>query len=123
MALTRNLLARRRWTATRGENLRYRVSIVARPPRGLFERCAYSLDLRIVATNGDLFGAGNARFPLGGGTMHARSISSSRHIYCVRLLRKTARNSGIRQGWLAHKRPIGLQRILRGWPSVAEYRR
>ena len=55
--------------------------------------------------------------------MHARSISSSRHIYCVRLLRKTARYSRVKHGWLAHKRPIGLQRILRGWPSDAEYRR
>jgi hypothetical protein len=43
--------------------------------------------------------------------MHARSISSSRHAFCVRLLRRTARNDSTKYGGL-----------VRGWNFAVRYR-
>jgi hypothetical protein len=46
--------------------------------------------------------------------MHGRSITSSRHFLCVRLLRRTARDGGTRYEGLASRRSLRLQRVLRG---------
>jgi hypothetical protein len=45
--------------------------------------------------------------------MHGRSISSSRKIWCVRLLQRTARDGCARYEGLASRRPVRLQRVLR----------
>ena len=46
--------------------------------------------------------------------MHGRSITSSRHFLCVRLLRRTARNGCTKYEGLASRRSLRLQRVLRG---------
>jgi hypothetical protein len=46
--------------------------------------------------------------------MHGRSITSSRHFLCVRLLRRTARDGCTRYEGLASRRSLRLQRVLRG---------
>jgi len=45
--------------------------------------------------------------------MHGRSINSSRHFLCVRLLRRTARDGCARYEGLASRRSLRLQRVLR----------
>jgi hypothetical protein len=46
--------------------------------------------------------------------MHGRSITSSRHFLCVRLLRRTARDGCTRHEGLANRQSLRLQRVLRG---------
>jgi hypothetical protein len=46
--------------------------------------------------------------------MRGRSISSSHQIWCVRLLRRTAGDGCASYEGLASRRPIRLQRVLRG---------
>ena len=46
--------------------------------------------------------------------MHGRSITSSRHFLCVRLLRRTSRDGCTRYEGLASRRSLRLQRVLRG---------
>ena len=78
-----------------------------------FRRRAHLLVLRIVEPSIHFYLAGMFCLPLEGEQMHGRSISSSRHILCVRLLRRTARKDCEGRYGLATRKSVFLQRILR----------
>jgi hypothetical protein len=87
--------------------------IAMTPSRSIYRRTAHFLVLRIAELSILFHLAGNACLPLEGEQRHGRSISSSRHRLCVRLLRRTARKDCESRYGLAPRGPILLQRVLR----------
>jgi hypothetical protein len=77
-----------------------------------YRHTAHFLGLRIAELRVHFYFAGNVLSSFGGRT-HGRSISSSRHILCVRLLRRTARKDCESRYGLAPRKSVFLQRILR----------